>query len=220
MLRSFPPRFLEVGRAAGGTAPARASGTRSRRNLPDTTNASVLSGMKSGLLVDWNNMHLSAKDRGRRFDAGALLRLVRARVPGVLPVLALAAREPTLSERAARLAGQGYQVLASRGTCVGGRFKADADAALGALAAALVLRTRVRQLVLATGDGDFMPMIAVLRRLVGPELRVVALGVEGCFSRQLKAAADASAVLGKDVLRAPGRVEVQARSPVWPRSAA
>jgi uncharacterized LabA/DUF88 family protein len=183
---------------------ARRSSSNAVGSLPTTTDLrSIKSRRRTLLALDGNNLICSAQDLGLRFDDVALLRAIRdaSRASSLNATAVLSAEEPRLSQHRQRLEGAGYTVVGEVAHRIAGKLKANMDPALAGVVTKAVLRDRVTQIVLGSGDGDFAGLIRFLRKQTKRPLRFVVVGVRGSIARVLCEAADATVELGQDVLR-------------------
>jgi hypothetical protein len=172
--------------------------------VPSVTNLeAVHPRCRTAVVLDVNNLALSARDHGCGFDPARLHGLLRLRCGGVLASAAVGGHEPELSRHRDVLVRAGFVVVAHEAQLVAGRFKADLDSVVGGMLAKHVIRDRVGQVVLGSGDGDFVPLLSWLRDLRSQPLRVVVLAVPGSIGRALELEADAVVRVGRDVLRRP-----------------
>lgn len=200
-LTFFQPAPAPLRRAA---RPLRLPTSARADRLPSTTDLTAVDPFrKSAVVVDVNNLILSARDAGRGFDPDALGRILRQRCPGILGSAAMGGHEPKLGQWREAFRKAGFHVVSQQAQFVGGRFKSDLDAVVGGLLTKHLIRDRVGQLVLASGDSDFLPLIRFLRTLRRQPVRVVVLAVAGSLSRALEQEADATVWLGRDVLPSP-----------------
>ena len=152
------------------------------------------------MLLDWNNLFVSAQQLGRKFADETLLSVLDDRVPNLEALSFLAMGETRRAHYATRLARAGYTAVSHVAHRIGGRTKADMDATLGAAAAKGVLIDDAEQLLLGSGDSDFVALIHYLRHLAGRPVRVVGIGVGGSVAGVLDEACDDSIRLGEDLL--------------------
>ncbi|MCO5164875.1 MAG: NYN domain-containing protein [Planctomycetes bacterium] len=199
-LSFFQPVPIEA-RPVGGVACA--TSPRGARLAPTTDLSPIDPFRKTAVVVDATNLLLSARDLGRGLDPARLGALLRLRCPGLLASAALGGHPPALEGWRAGFNRAGFLVVAQEAQFVAGRFKCDMDSVVGALLAKHAIRDRVGQVVLASGDADFVPLLRFARTLRRQPLRAVVLAVPGSLSRALEQEADDTVLLGADALPLP-----------------
>lgn len=118
------------------------------------------------VLADVANLELGCGDQfgyGRRLDYGRLLGAAGRSGPVRVKVAFVPDLPDTLPVRE-HLAGAGFSVELQRPKRSHGRIAANVDAALGAAAARWAGEPGIGRVELWTGDGDFLPVRALLRQ--------------------------------------------------------
>ena len=153
-----------------------------------------------GVLVDVSNMYHSAKNLFKRRTN--FKEILKEAVAGRKLIRATAYVIKTESEEGSAffeaLGQQGFEVkMKDLQIFAGGAKKADWD--VGLAVDAVKLATKVDTIVIASGDGDFVPLVEYLKVSCGNQVEVVAFGKS--TSGKLKEIADEFTDLGENPKR-------------------
>lgn len=158
------------------------------------------------LMVDDDNLRLSAARHGCCVDYGRLVREMRSRATQLFDARAVLTSAAGDHRDADRLVAAGFNVLRLDRTYVpvvgGGTGVVGNDSDIVWELSRLVAAGRYDTIAIATGDGDLCICAAQGLARSGSQSRLVALGVAGSVSRRIQASNlfDGCVVLGRDFM--------------------
>lgn len=121
-----------------------------------------LPGQRVVVLIDGQNLYLSAKARGAKPDYKAIMNAVNGREIVRAIVYNIAPEGVDQSKFVYAMESMGYEVRSKRPRLLpDGSFKADWDMQIAI--DALALADKVDAMVILTGDSDFIPLIHALK---------------------------------------------------------
>jgi uncharacterized LabA/DUF88 family protein len=121
-----------------------------------------LIGQRVAILIDGQNVYMSAKSKGARLDYSKIMEVVDNRVIVRAIIYNIAPDGVDQSKFVYTVEGMGYEVRSKRPRLLpDGSFKADWDMQIAI--DALSLADKVDVMVIVTGDGDFVPLLYALK---------------------------------------------------------